>query len=188
MVRVMMVMVVEMVKEGWMSKVVLEVVVHHGGSHRGEMLEVVMVRGHVGQNWHKRGRDAHRWGHGEHVHMYPRCLPHASRRWPGFLPQTVRVIQISIVHLEVVELPVEDGDAKGHRACRKQHLHARDAKRWGIIDHHSPKAEVNEVVPAVVPGQTISAQACPERSVRVLQACDGVRQRLHQTTGTSPEG
>ena len=37
-VRVMLVMVVEVGKEGWMSEVVMEVAVHRGGFHRGEML------------------------------------------------------------------------------------------------------------------------------------------------------
>ena len=68
-VRMMVVMVVEVVKEIWMSQVVLEVVVHRGRSHWGEMLVVVMVRGHVGQNKHRWGREAHGWGRWDHVHM-----------------------------------------------------------------------------------------------------------------------
>ena len=100
-VRVMVMKVVEVVREGWMCQVVMEVMVYRGGPHRGEMVEVVMVRGHVGRDRHR--REAHGWRRGEHVHMYPRCLPHPPRRRSGRLRSTMRVLQWPIVHLEVVE-------------------------------------------------------------------------------------
>ena len=54
--------------------------------------------------------------------MYLRRLPHPPRRWSGVLPSTLRVLQRPILHLEVVEQPLEDGNPKGCRACRKEQL------------------------------------------------------------------
>ena len=95
---------VEVVREDGMTQVLMEVVVYRSESHQGEMVLVPMVRGHVGRNRHM--REAHRWRRGEHAHMYPRRLPHPSRRWSGRLPSTLRVLQRPIAHLKVVEQPL----------------------------------------------------------------------------------
>ena len=83
--------VVEVVREGWMSKVVMKVMVHRSRPHRGEVVVVVMVmvRGPMGQDRHR--REAHRWGHREHV--CPMRLPHPPRRRSCRLPSTLRVLQ-----------------------------------------------------------------------------------------------
>ena len=58
----------------------------------------------------------------------------------------------------------------------------------GVVDQHSPQAEVDEVVPPVVPGRTIGLHARLEGSIRVLPVFDEVRHRVYQTAGTPPEG
>ena len=66
--------VVEVVQEGW---VVMMVAMHRGRPHRGEVVVVVMmmVRGPKGHEGHR--REAHRWGHPEHV--CPRRLLYPAR-------------------------------------------------------------------------------------------------------------
>ena len=98
-VRVMVMKMVEVPRESWVSQVVMEVVVYGGGSHWGEMVLVVMLRGHVGRN--RQRWEAQGWGRGERVHMYPSRLPHPSRRRSGRLPYSLRVVQRRIVHMDM---------------------------------------------------------------------------------------
>ena len=57
----------------------------------------------------------------------------------------------------------------------------------GFVDQHPPQAEVDKVVPRVVPGRTIGVHAHLEGSIRVLPVSDEVRHRVYQTPGTPPE-
>ena len=133
--------VVEVVREGRVSMVVVKVVVHHGMPHRVVVVVMVMVRGPKRRDPHRRG--AHRWGHWEQVG--PKRVPHPSRCRSCRLPSTLRFLRLPIVHLEVVEQLVEDGDPKGCRARREQHVHVRRVKWRGVVDQHSSQAEADDI-------------------------------------------
>ena len=75
-----------------------------------------------------------------------------------------------------------------HHACRELRLNVRRIVRGGIAGQHLSQANVDEVVPSVVPGRTIRVHARLERRIRVRPVSDEIRHRLYQAPGTSPEG
>ena len=76
-----------------------------------------------------------------------------------------------------------------HRARCELRLNVRRIE-WvgGVAGQHLPQAEVDEVVPPVVPGRTIGVHERLEGSIRVLPVSDEVRHRVYQTPGTPPWG
>ena len=77
------------------------------------------------------------------------------------------------------------------RACSELRQNVRRIERGGegvVAGQHLPQAEVDEVVPPVVPGRTIGVHARLESSIRVLPVSNDVRHRVYQTPGTPPEG
>ena len=77
---------------------------------------------------------------------------------------------------------------RGHRARCKPRLNGRRVVRVGIAGQHLPQADVDEVVPSVVPGRTVRVHARLERRIRVRPVSDEIRHRVYQAPGTSPEG
>ena len=77
---------------------------------------------------------------------------------------------------------------EGRRACCELRPNVRRIQReGGVADQHLPQAEVDELVPPVVPRRTIGVHARLEGSIRVLPVSDEVRHRVYQTPGTPPE-
>ena len=76
------------------------------------------------------------------------------------------------------------------RACCELRQNLRRIVRGGggVAGQHLPQAEVDKVVPPVVPGRTIGVHARLEGSICVLPVCDEVTHRVYQTPGTPPEG
>ena len=131
--RMLLYMVVQVVREGRVRMQVVKVVVHRNLPHRVEVEVMVMVGGPMRHDRHRRG--ALMRGHREQVGS--RRLPHPPRRWSSRLPSSLRVLKLPIVHLEVVEQPVEDVSPKGYCARRKLQLHIRRVKRRRVVDQHS---------------------------------------------------
>ena len=77
-----------------------------------------------------------------------------------------------------------------HRACCELRLNVRRIVPGGggVAGQHLPQAEVDEVVPPVVPRRTIGVHACLEDRIRVRPVSDEVRHCVYQTPGTPPEG
>ena len=75
-----------------------------------------------------------------------------------------------------------------HRARREPHLNVGRVVRSGIACQHLPQADVDVVVPSVVPGRTVSVHARLERRIRVRPVSDEIRHCVYQAPGTSPEG
>ena len=171
-----------------MRLVVWGMVVHRGVSR--EVMQWVMVMLMlVGPKWQDGHRQvAHRrWGHQEQVRH--RHLPLPTSPLSFRLSSKLCVLQLPIVHLMMVEQWVEDVYREWHRACRKLHLHVGRVERGGgVVDQHSPQAEVDEVVPPVVRGRTIGLHARLECNVRLLPVFDEVRHLVYQTAGRPPEG
>ena len=69
-----------------------------------------------------------------------------------------------------------------HRARCEPRLNVRRVVRVG------PQADVDKVVPSVVPGWTVRDHARLERRIRVRPVSDEIRHRVYQAPGTSPEG
>ena len=119
--------------------------------------------------------------------MRPRHLPLPIRWRSRWLSSTLRVLQLSKVFLKMVEHSVEAVYPERHHARRKLRLHITGGG-GGVVDQHSLQAEVEEVVPPVVPGRTIGLHARLEGSIRVLLVSEEVTHRVYQTAGTPPEG
>ena len=77
---------------------------------------------------------------------------------------------------------------EGHHACCELRLNVRRIVRGGITAQHLPQADVEEVVPSVVPGRTICVHPRLQRRIRVRPVSDEIRHRVYQALGTSPEG
>ena len=77
---------------------------------------------------------------------------------------------------------------EGHRAGCKPRLNVRRVVRVGIAGQHLSQADVDEVVPSVVPGLTVCVHTRLERRIRVRPVSDEIRHRVYQAPGTSPEG
>ena len=75
-----------------------------------------------------------------------------------------------------------------HRARCEPRLNVRRIVRVGIAGQHLPQADVNEVVPSVVPGRTVCVHARLKRRIRVRAVSDKIRHRVYQGPGTSLEG
>ena len=75
-----------------------------------------------------------------------------------------------------------------HHACCELRLNVRHIVRGGIAGQHLPQADVDEMVPSVVPGRTIYVHARLERRICVRPVSDEIRHRVYRTPGTSPEG
>ena len=75
-----------------------------------------------------------------------------------------------------------------HHTCCKLRLNVRRIVRGGIAGQHLPQADVDEVVPSVVPGRTICFFARLECRIRVRPVSKEIRHRVYQAPGTSPEG
>ena len=75
-----------------------------------------------------------------------------------------------------------------HRARCKPRLNVRRVVRVDIAGQHLPQADVDEVVPSVVPGRKFRVQARLERRIRVRPVSDKIRHRVYQAPGTLPEG
>ena len=75
-----------------------------------------------------------------------------------------------------------------HHACCEPRLNVRRVVRVGIAGQHLPQADVDEVVPSVVPGRTICVHARLERRIRVRPVSDEMRHPVYQAPGTPPEG
>ena len=75
-----------------------------------------------------------------------------------------------------------------HHACCELRLNVRRIVRGEIARQHLPQADVDEVVPSVVPGRTICVHARLERPIRVRPVSDEIGHRVYQAPGTSPEG
>ena len=88
-------MVLEVVREGQVSMMVVNVVVYRGMPHRVVVELIVMVGGPRWQHWYWQG--AHRCRHREQV--CSRRLPHPPRRWSRQRPSKLRVLWLPIVHL-----------------------------------------------------------------------------------------
>ena len=67
-----------------------------------------------------------------------------------------------------------------HHACCELRLNVRRIVRGGIAGQHLPQADVDEVVPSVVPGRTICVHAGLERRIRVRPVSDEIRHRVYQ--------
>ena len=74
-----------------------------------------------------------------------------------------------------------------HRARCEPRLNVRRVVRVGIAGQHLPQADVDEVVPSVVPGRTVRVHARLERRIRVRPLSDEIRHRVYQAPGTSPK-
>ena len=72
-----------------------------------------------------------------------------------------------------------------HRACCEPRLKSGALYGWG---QHLPQADVDEVVPSVVPGRTVRVHARLERLIRVRPVSDEIRHCVYQALGTWPEG
>ena len=179
MVNVMVVVVVMNIR----GSQVLMIQVHRDGPHQGETVMAMVVRCRSGGA----GQGSLRVGARGHVHMHAGRRSHPSRRRPHGLSPTWWVVQKPIVCLWVVKQPVEDGNPKGRCALRKHHLHVGCVKWRGVVDQHTPQAEVNKVVPSIVPGGTIIVQTCLELSVRVPPMLEEVGHCVHHTTVSSSE-
>ena len=75
-----------------------------------------------------------------------------------------------------------------HRARCEPRLNVRRVVRVGITGQHLPQADVDEVVPSVVPCRTVRVHARLERRIRVRPVSDEIRNHVYQAPGTSPEG
>ena len=75
-----------------------------------------------------------------------------------------------------------------HRARREPRLNVGRVVRVGIAGQHLPQADVDEVVPPVVPGWTLRVYARLERRICVRPVSDEIRHCVYQAPGTSPEG
>ena len=75
-----------------------------------------------------------------------------------------------------------------HRARCEPRLNVGRVVRVGIAGQHLPQADVDEVVPSVVPGRTVRIHARLERRIRVRPVSDEIRHYVYQAPGTSPEG
>ena len=75
-----------------------------------------------------------------------------------------------------------------HHACCELRLNVRRIVPGGIAGQHLPQADVDEVVPSVVPGRTICVHARLECHICVRPVSDEIRHRVYQAPGTSPEG
>ena len=75
-----------------------------------------------------------------------------------------------------------------HHACCELRLNVRRIVRAGIAGQHLPQADVDEVVPSVVPGRTICVHARLERRIRVRPVSDEITHGVYQAPATSPEG
>ena len=75
-----------------------------------------------------------------------------------------------------------------HRVCCELRLNVTHIVRGGIAGQHLPQADVDEIVPPVVPGRTIGVHARLECRTCVRSLSDEIRHRVYQTPGTSPEG
>ena len=75
-----------------------------------------------------------------------------------------------------------------HHACCELRLNVRRIVRGGIAGQHLPQADVDEMVPSVVPGRTIYVHTRLERRIGVRPVSDEIRQRVYQAPGTSPKG
>ena len=75
-----------------------------------------------------------------------------------------------------------------HRARREPRLNVGRVVPVGIAGQHLPQADVDEVVPPVVPGRTVRIHARLERRIRVRPVSDEIRHCVYQAPGTSPEG
>ena len=75
-----------------------------------------------------------------------------------------------------------------HRARCEPRLNVRRIVRVGIAGQHLPQADVDEVVPSVVPGWTVRVHARLERRIHVRPVSDEIRHRVYQAPGTSSEG
>ena len=71
-----------------------------------------------------------------------------------------------------------------HRARREPRLNVGRVVRVGIAGQHLPQADVDEVVPPVVPGRTVRVHARLERRVRVRPVSDEIRHCVYQAPGT----
>ena len=77
---------------------------------------------------------------------------------------------------------------KQHPARCEPRLNVRRVVQVGIAGQHLLQADVNEVVPSVVPGRMVRVHARMERRIRVRAVSDEIRHRVYQGPGTSPEG
>ena len=75
-----------------------------------------------------------------------------------------------------------------HRARREPRLNVGRVVRVQIAGQHLPQADVDGVVPPVVPGRTVRVHARLERRIRVRPVSDKIRHCVYQAPGTSPEG
>ena len=58
----------------------------------------------------------------------------------------------------------------------------------GVAGQQLPRADVDEMVPSVVPGRAIGVHARLEYRIRVRPVSDEVRHCIYQTPDTSPVG
>ena len=75
-----------------------------------------------------------------------------------------------------------------HCARCEPRLNVRHVVRVGIAGQHLPQADVDELVPSVVPGWKVRVHARLKRRIRVRPVSDEIRHRFHQAPGTSLEG
>ena len=75
-----------------------------------------------------------------------------------------------------------------HRACCESRLNVGRVIRVGIAGQHLLQADVDEVVPSVVPGRTVRVHTRLERRIRVRPVSDEIRHCVYRARGTSPEG
>ena len=75
-----------------------------------------------------------------------------------------------------------------HGARCESRLNVRRVVRVGIAGQHLPQADVDEVVPSVVPGWTVRIHVRLERHIRVRPVSHEMRHPVYQAPGTSPEG
>ena len=93
--------VMEVVRESRVCVVVLDVVVYRGMSHPVTLKVIVMVMV-MGPKWrHQHWQGVHRWGHREQVCSRHSPLP--RRCWSCWLSSMLCVLQLPIVHWEMVE-------------------------------------------------------------------------------------
>ena len=67
-------------------------------------------------------------------------------------------------------------------------LNVRRFLRVGIAGQYLPQADVDDLVPSVVPGRTVRVHARLERRIGVRPVSDEIRHRVYQAPGASPEG
>ena len=75
-----------------------------------------------------------------------------------------------------------------HHARCELRLNVRRVVRVGIAGQHLPQADVDEVVLSVVPGWKVRVHTRLERRIPVRPVSNGIRHRVYQAPGTSPEG